>query len=606
MGKRRFRCFKGGVTGDDFIGRQTQLQMLMRLADEEHPVHPAIYGLPHVGKTSLTMEWVRQLEKQNNRSNGGRKLLLVQQTVPTGILEQRRAEDYAVLLAYLLYDILSKIGIAQDCGDLPQTEELQERITELELATGVEDSGEQNNLSNEELTGLLEKTIHSIGMYGVRTVIVLDEFERAGQYWREEDFVRLMKVLMNDTLDLLCVVASRPHVEYVVSDYTQKILPFQPMRLDSFDDNDMKQYLEILSEAVAPEKLPVTDSKYLRDLSYVCGRNPFLLTVMASYIIKEPDKNPRTLFYENREPFKTHFEDVVDFMLYEEAREKKSFSHIVKCYFGTSDDYADIIDTYIRLSYIEINPVDSIYTYVDERYEYTDKTSGRKFSFVTVSPAFISYLYTEKLDEVQDVRDLLTGLVHTIRDITKLELEKIYRNTDWNIELLKRMRSMNQGQWLYAQQLPNGTWEITKQVNSQRQNWIQKNWAQMITVKMTSLNYAVMAVNGNLNRPEGRKRMMPVLDPINLADNGEMIIRYAHKFVPYFTVLGSIATEAGANRLRAHLEEIREARNEISHFSRDGMEEQDFELCRRRCIYLLRGIYSYLGDQTEMSFCEFN
>ncbi|MDD6037366.1 MAG: ATP-binding protein [bacterium] len=598
MEKRKFSCLKGGVKGDGFIGRERQMDELMKLADEERPNNIAIYGLPHVGKTSLMLEWKSRIEQQANTTASGRKLLIIRLTVPTGIDGVCSESDFTRFMEALLYRFFSMMRSAIKREELLLTDRIKKCMERLERAI----RKKQNNRKtlNEYLVKLLSDTIGCIGRQQVRTVLMLDEFEHAGQFWLEEDYIRLMKVLMDEKLDLFCVVAARPHIEYIVSDYTQKIMPFQPMRLDGFDDNDMEQYMKLLAEETGKGALSQMDADDLRDIVFVCGRNPYLLAVMASEMNHEPARKPIQFYAGKSNAFKTHFDDVISFMLYEEAREKKSFTHIVKCYFGTSDDYADIIENYVRLGYIELHPADSMYSYEDERYSYTDAATQKKYYFTTVCPAFINYLHTEKLEEIRDVRDLLTGLVHSIRDITKLELEKVYAGADWNIELLKRLKSVNLDKELCAQQLSDGTWEMTTEPNQERKNWILQHSSEMITVTMSSLRYAMTAVNANTNHT----RVMPVLDPINIVDNGNIILKYTQIFAPYFGVLGPL--NYNGNQLLAHLEKVREARNEISHFSRDGMDENKYEECRRRCIYLLRSIYTYLGERTRMSPQDFS
>lgn len=598
MKKRKFCRMKNAVTGDGFIGREKELRELIENANSEAPKNIAIYGLPHVGKTSLMKEYKNRLEQPSDSMPPERELLCILRTVPMRRNRAGSADCFTGFMEDLMFQFFTVISERMEKKTLLKTDKLEKLMSRLERA--YHKQSKNRNPLNEYLVKLLSDTIQCIGRQQIRTVIMLDEFEHAGQFWPEEDYIRLMKVLMDEKLDLFCVVAARPHIEYIVSDYAQKIMPFTPMRLNGFVDADMEQYLTLLKEEVKESLPSQTIDAYLRDILFICGRNPYLLTVMASDIMNEPTKNPMAFYAGKSNAYKTHFDDVIRFMLYEEAREKKSFTHIVKCYFGTSDDYADIIDNYIRLAYVELHPADSKYSYADERYAYIDAATQNKYYFTTVCPAFVNYLHTERLEEIKDVRDLLTGLIHSIRDITKLELEKVYAGADWNVELLKRIKSVNLDMELYAQQLPDGTWEMTTEPNAERSSWINQHSIEMITIGMSSLRYAIVAVNANVNHT----RTMPVLDPINIVDNGHMILKYDQIFKPYFGVLGPL--NYNGDKLIAHLEKVREARNEISHFSRDGMDEREMEECRMRCIYLLRSIYTYWGERTSMSPQDFS
>ena len=590
MDRQIFRSFKGRVTGEAFIGRTEPLAMLTACADEDAPQHVSLYGLPHVGKTSLVQEWKERVLGAGAALPSGRAVLILDETVQAG-------EDAgcAYLFRRLMRGLLIWLRRERQRAVQTGAEEVFSEADRM-LSACVR----EGKASLDEALQALAEGIRLVGRLGLRTVMILDEFERAGQFWSEEDYLRFMQLLMDRSLDLFCVAVSRPHISYVVSGHVQKVCPFRPYLLHPFSDEDMEKYLAALHAEGGPQLAPAAAQERLGSLLYVCGRSPYLLALMASDLIGEPDADPMAVYRREREKYETHFADVVSFMLYEERQQKKSFTHIVKCYFGTSDDYGDIIGTYIGLGYIESIPEASPFCGIDDRWVLTDPATGERRCFTTVSPAFVNYLFRNMLGEVTDTRDLLTGLVHSLRDIIREELSRQYSPETWNEELLKRMYAQRAGVSSFAVK-KNGIWRVMASYELQndhspaaaaRVSFIAAHAAELIRVSPTSLGFVVNEFN------EGVNTVMPAVDPVNLLDTYAVIAAYPQRFAPYFGILGSFAgphAQMAWDALKVHLGAVQDARNSISHFSRYNMGEQERAACRIRCVYLLRSMYSWIG-----------
>lgn len=582
MGKRAFSCIKGGVIGDDFIGRDNYLSFLNDNLDKKNPKHLSIYGQPHIGKTSIIQEWIRNIKDNGYLSPMGKRVIVLEQTV----LTNNDGDDkygYRYILRCLIRDVLRQIMFfIRNKYPEVENEDIQNIYQELTIKS------KEKELSVNELEELLINAIKTTNKYKIRVVIVLDEYERAGQCWEETDYQSFMMILLNKSYDLVCIVASRPHISYIISEHELKLIPFVPVLIHPFNDSDMEEYYKKLFSVLSVD-ISTMSNQYYQEIAFSCGRNPFLLTVMAALLIDNREEKPVSVFSKNREQFEIHFRDVIDFMLYEEAREQRSFSHIVKCYFGRSSDYSDLISQYIELGYIDINPANSIYSYQDERY--VTIYNGEKHYYSTVSTAFINYLFANELDNITDTRDLLTGLVYAIRDITRDELAELFGEEDWNDELLVRLESRSRdnktGRFVYSfAEKTNGIW-TQKNISKERKEWVRNHKDEMIIVSSASIRFAIMECN------EKNNLVMPVLDVINLIDNCNIINSYPNLFSKYFDAIGDLSQQKNALELNKRITVIKEARDIISHFSRYGMSESELIKCRKECIDLLKNIYGY-------------
>ncbi|MCR5675949.1 MAG: ATP-binding protein [Lachnospiraceae bacterium] len=629
MNDQMFAVSKGAVTGADFIGREEELGFLDAAADAGLVKHISLHGLPHVGKSSLVMEWVHRREADGMRTASGRPLLVLSETT-------NRYAGFAPLFRRLARSLSREIRNAMRDDRLPAQEEtltaLSDRLKEISRdprREGVRTDASEAS-GDGDLTEVISSALHAIGGNGVRTVLILDEFEAVAENWTEEEFLAFAALLLDRRTELFCIAVSRPHISYITSAFERQIAPFVPHLLPSFPDRDVLCLLKRLAEA-GGEEADLTGPQHAAGrnrMLYYCGRNPYLLTCMAGAMLEENCFSPDEIFARRRATYRQHFHDVVRFMLREEKGAQKSFSHVIKCYFGTSEDYADILKGYLPLGYIEREDREGMFAEVFDRFSFTDEETGEAWYYVTVSPAFIDYLYTDTLDEIRDVRDLLTGFIHSLRDITRRELEEVYpAPADWNEELLLRFRGHTkndpsraeyraESNTLYAVWLPvkrSYIWctmaalrsgQILGHSNSpdepwikDRREWIERNEQQMIDMASTSLFFAAQKFNEKKRRRDALD-VMPVLDAISLTDHAAILKRYANRFVKYFGVLGDLRNDPEAfDLLNGHLQYVQDRiRNPISHYARSSFSPEEKLKNRSLCIYLLGSIYSCFAD----------
>ena len=574
MSERVFSVYKGAVTDEAFIGREEELAFLMRHADADRPVHVSVYGLPHVGKTSLLKEWTRRLKENGGQTPSGRRLCILSGG------ELNAYSEYTEVINSFYYNIAS---FSAACGNA-DLGSLAESLKAMGGYPSFTDAG--------EATEQLRDAIRKVNACGFRVVLSLDEFEFASdeRLWPEGSYRKFCSLLLDESLDLFCVIASRPHISYIIGKHCCKIIPFEPFLLRSFSDEDMTEYLKELSAAGGPDLLAESSGEDLMRLLTACGKNPYLLSFTAKQILEKPASVKETLKTLHRS-ITDHYAQVVSFMLEEEKKEQKSFTHVIKCYFGTSDDYGDIIDTYIRLGYIEEEAPEGRFAAAYKRYARYDKKDTVICYYTTVCPGFINYLYTHELDQIRDIRDLLTGLIHALRYITEEELAAIYPPPlRWHEELLKRF----EGKTDYAE-LRNDKWFSTprERIGSERKSWIDAHQNEMITVSDPSLRFAVQELLRG-----GKGRQMAVLDAISLTDHAAILCAYPEHFADYFGILGDLRSDIWARKaLKDLLEDIQKnIRNPISHYSRRSKTKKDMESRKSSCIDLLRSIYSFYAD----------
>ena len=614
--------------GPAFVGRQHQLARITEMIAAPKPYHISVYGLPHIGKTSFLLKLGEKLSEED------------------GYLCTR-------VLTFVEGDFCNNMVSIIDAL-------AEEEVSLDDIADSISDDS-----APEELIGALRDALLQLSRSGRRTVLLLDEFERilgptdeqlASKTrtlpgWSQGEYELFLDLLMDRDLNFVCVTASRPQMSNILYRYRPAHNPFIPMLLYGFDDREMKAYFDILKQGnICMDGIPLgqePEQSQQQELLRLCGRSPYLLTVMGNELFENnrktgsnARKTVKGLFGRCRDTFQTYFNDIVYFMVAEEQKKMRSFSHIVKCYFGQFEDYQDIKERCIAKGYLDLAAKNSAYTYRGKVFEFEDRDD--KFEvvrengdvmtceekkkaglvYLTVSPLFTDYLFAVRqpigrkgiipLDMVDDPRDLLTGLIHVMRDITRKEMRAVcqWENVGvnrWDEMLVSRYRATRGGAQQIIHVNPNA------QHNAQRyalwekgmngvmpqqpqpvhngepnpQNW-QSLWSsRTIQVSAASLKFVSDRIRDTDNE-------MASLDPISLTDQMEVFAcfwQYNNRpmFSNYFSILPN-----GTTQLRAMMEHLKEYRNKVSHFSRHGYGPNEILYSRIYCRQLLKGSYYYL------------
>ena len=327
------------VFGESFIGRKHQLDKLINMVISSKCHHISIYGLPHIGKSSF-------LSKIN--------------------------EELSQKEGYLCTSVITLVE-GDFCNNIIRIlDELTAIDTSLEYLCDEirDDSGPK------ELIDIMYQALNKLSQTHLRTVLFLDEFERilgsndeqlAGnvniQGWTQEEYELFLNLLLDQNLNFVCITGSRPPMSNILYRYRPVINPFVSMVLTGFNDMEMDEYFDVLKqgdirlegELIGLEKDKIQQQELLR----LCGHNPYLLTVMGNELFENNSridgsvkKTVKGLFDGCRDTFQRYFNDIINFMVSEEHKKMRSFSHIVKCYFGQFDDYQDIKERCIAKVYL--------------------------------------------------------------------------------------------------------------------------------------------------------------------------------------------------------------------------------------------------------------
>lgn len=626
--------------GPAFIGRSRQLEEVVNNITSEKPQHISIYGLPHIGKTSFLIKLNKVLAEKEN-------------CLPVRVPAFAEG-DFNNNLIYML-DAMA--------DNAPQLDSILDSLE-------AED--------NSTLLAALKECISVLTAQNIRTVLLLDEFERilgtepddpdtVLSGWNQEEYKLFLELLMDSSLNLVCVTASRPKMSNILYRYRPSINPFVSMLLGGFDDYEMSQYFDVLDKGGARlNGLSIKDaanSAHYDDLLRICGRNPYLLTIMGNELFentaKEDDKaacSVQTLFNGCSAVFTDYFNSIIQFMATEEQKKMRSFSHVVKCYFGLFEDYQDIKERCIALGYLDLATKKSPYTYKEKIFPFTDTDdkfriydqSGQALTaaekqraglvYTTVSPLFTDYLFSVRkpigkrkiipLDLIEDQRDLLTGLIHTMRDITAKEFSKAY-GSGWNDQLVrnyfsvKHIGSSDEEGLIYidtAQLQRNKRYTAWKKYGSDVTRTVPKPprqpnspssreyaaYQEYLNDKQNILNLWPTLVPGLpilISSPSlgfvceemiENSSAMASIDPINLVDQAQIFASFWNatsgpSFWKYFSILPN-----GYPQLEKMLSTLKDARNRISHFSRSEVSPQRAERDKIYCRQLLKGMYHFL------------
>lgn len=596
------------ATGDAFIGRRRQLAEIQELLCADHPYHVSVFGMPHIGKTSLLLALCNELNKQDRFV-----------AIPVTPLTERR-------LSSNLRNVLDAFA------DI--NESAAQIISELDLM-------------EDDLSVLLETFRRAIRATGKRVVLFLDECEHIDSIgnttaWTQEEYDAFVSLLLDNSLDFCCVTASRPRMSNILHRFKPALNPFIPKLLYGFDDGEMEAFFHCVDANGFtynghPLRAPENDELFQAVLRYG-GRSPYLLTMLACALLDSDGATPfKTLYTPWKQRFEAHFNDNIAFMVHEENKKLRSFSHIIKCFFGPYLDYQDVKERCITLGYLDLACKDSPYTYQGRMFEFddaddrftvydqhgntlsADEKAAHGLVYTTVCPLFTDYLFavdnpigktaTVPLSLVQDPRDLLTGLILTLRAITESRFVSAW-GPDWYTRLLPRFsaRAGNKTQFLVlsSQNTSYELWEHDDQLHCTRVtppvtlgDATYFATKQQLDASVNSLPHRQTPIF--LKAPSLKFVQLhctpaqggTILDQINLKDHAGILTTFWNtnllKFSQFFPGLPN-----GRNTLTDSLSKLTEFRNRIQHLSKDAYHHPDTVRDATICRDLLHRIYTYL------------
>ncbi len=594
------------ATGDAFIGRTRQLSEILALLTADRPYHVSVSGMPHVGKSSLLQQLYRVLDADDRFV-----------AIPVTPLTERR-------LGSNLQNVLNAFADVSD-----QAADVCDTVDDCEC----------------DSTVLLAAFCQAVRATGKRVVLLLDECEHIDSIgnldaWTQDEYEQFARLLMDPTLNLCCVAASRPRMNNVLRRFSPAPNPFVSKLLYGFDDGEMAAFFDRVDACGFtlggyPLRAPENRAAFHRVLR-LAGRNPYLLTMLACALL-ESDGNtaPADLYAPWQQRFEAHFNDNIGFMVREEGKKLRSFSHIVKCYFGTFSDYQDIKERCIALGYLDLALKDSPYTYPDRVFEFDDVDDrfevrdgqGNLLSaadkarhglvYTTVCPQFTDYLFATRtpigsdgvvpLDCIHDPRDLLTGVILALRDVTEMRLQNAW-GADWQEKLILRYRYHDRGgrtQQHFIRDAVTGQlaqWQLdatgcnrvyprpddTADYFTEKQR-VQAGW-QTLTAT-ADINLSPVSIGFIAKGLPSLSASRVALDQISLRDHANVLSRLWNnvRFHEFFHGLPD-----GKNGMYDRLEELTGFRNRIQHLSKHAYNHPDVARDTATCRDLLQRIYHRL------------
>lgn len=595
----------------DFIGRGKYLRLLTKRASTKIHTHLSVFGLPHVGKSKLVEKWKKSITGGDDNiigtlGVGAERKSLCFFHIP----ELHETSSYSAVVDLFLGQFEKfkeeyKKYFPGDASDEGTSE------FSFSWTTSNGDSAPDEDCPAVTTTRRLRQVVDYINKLGFRVILIIDEFQETEITWDEKDYRQFCQLLLDTSLDLFCIIISRPHLSYIVNAHIYKLMPFKPVLVESYTDRELKVYLGRLWRRCNlgnAGAIRSTLAKPIRRLLVDCGKNPYLLNKAAMEIynnLQEPSQktidqavtDALDLIHGEILAF---YSDTVDFMRDEEAKKLQSFTHIVKCYFGTSDDYEDVIDRYIDLGYVEKVGLNELLAETCKSFVRYDDNGNPSCYYTTVCQGFVDYLYTTQLDEIKDIRTLFTGLVHSFRHITEENLEKRLSNKvkgqPWYLQLMDYFFAYDGKERCYVEYNQNlgqlvRNPNISRSKNRRGQGYDSTN-PHRFQISKTSLEYAM----NELKKGGGGTEL---LDAINLYDHASIICQYSDAFCQYFSVVGDIEHDDEAMKLlRSCFEVIQDKiRNPISHYSRKKLSLATTNSHRELCTKLLESIHGFIsGD----------
>lgn len=606
---------------NEFIGRKEYLAKIMNRAKADKPKHLSIFGLPMIGKTQIVWAWQRQvIEDMKKKSSPERELYIF-------FSENKEGEKVIAEARFPYLDVVAKLlkDIKKDCKQRVGNNDT--RFSSILNEIDENPCFDNAVTATEKLRDIIRK-INDLNIEDnrkLRAVLVLDEFQAIENNWSEEDYRQFCSLLLDEELDLFCIVISRPELNYVVNKFTYKIIPFESLLINSYSEDDFNEFLTDLLINCVKNSVSFNLYNVKKSLLTACGKIPGLLSKAADYIDFAREIPSAQIFQTS---FEGYYLDVATFLYEEEKKQLQSFTHIVKCYFRSSREYEDVLARYLGLGYVElVNQNDSLSEVCRQYSRYDDKNVLVSY-YTTYCPGFINYLYTgyvtedsksdEKdpiLNKIRDLRDLFTGLILTLRYITEMELREEFcgEPREWHEELFCRFRAQKYDReqrqmikWYAIQSPDQNNPKITlwyyypeERINREGGVWATQineyeNDDKMIEVTYNSLKYVRNALNESGQECD-------VLDSISLVDHGNILLKYPERFAKYFGVLGDLNHQWGGsakNLLRNCLRVLQDdVRNKISHYSRRSTVSNSIvaKLYKDLCIELLKSIYNYIA-----------
>ena len=248
MLKNPFGDYGGVVSGNRFIGRHNEIEIIQNRLLGFNYGNIAIMGLPRIGKSSLA--WNSIITKKDE--------LIKKKILPVWI----SFGEYSTLnnvFQEVVLELLEMLSYSTD---------LVAQITP--IINNINDAGNQT-----ERRRFIKKMLKFLKSIGFRLILVLDEFDNAQNILDLHDFQFLREASNNPDTKLALLTISRKTIQELEPDYgalSNFYQIFTDLRLTLFNQNDKNDYWN----RVRQNGIEVSQ-KYISLTTHYCGSHPYLL-----------------------------------------------------------------------------------------------------------------------------------------------------------------------------------------------------------------------------------------------------------------------------------------------------------------------------------------
>lgn len=249
----------GIVTGERFVGRQSEINEIHTRVLGELYGNLAIVGLPRIGKSSLVWNALIPLKK---------KLLQEKHILAyINVSEESNATDFFKRLALSILDII----------------EFEENYRAFyERLFTIYQKAKENQNDRYEFKTYLSKFFINCKHLNLRITIILDEFDHTEQIFSVADF-QLLRALGYEPDRKVCLITvSRKTLQELEPDegaISNFYGVFSELRLKLFNENDLKAYWQKVEDL----GLEVSE-EYKKAVCYFVGNHPYWLDMVNYHI----------------------------------------------------------------------------------------------------------------------------------------------------------------------------------------------------------------------------------------------------------------------------------------------------------------------------------
>lgn len=268
--KNPFADYGGIVTGERFVGRKKEIEVIKNRLLGNFYGNIAIEGLPRIGKSSLA--WNSIFTQKDDLVT--KKIIPI--WVPFG--------EYNSLIN-VFYDVLFEIEELLSNGH-EKIEALQSIKTKIDLSN-----------SDLEKRRYIKRYFKLLRTNGYRVIIVFDEFDNAANVLELQDFQFLRELSYNIESKIGLLTISRKTIQELEPDngaLSNFYQIFTELRLKLFSNDDLESYWKRIEQFSIEVNL-----KYKGQTKIYCGAHPYLLDVLNHEVfnnISQTDVDLETTF----------------------------------------------------------------------------------------------------------------------------------------------------------------------------------------------------------------------------------------------------------------------------------------------------------------------